>query len=340
MEPSITTRFTAAFNLRHPLACAGLAFSGTTPGLATAVAKAGAVGTLGAGIMPPPAVEAAVTGIRLETDGAINVNFITIYTQEAHIAICEQVRPKIVSFHWGHPPREWIDRLHKAGISVWEQIGSVDAAQIANDDGIDVIIAQGSEAGGHNFGTLPLFALLPLVVDAVAPTMVLAAGGITDGRGVAAALSLGADGVWVGTRLVATQEADIAPGYGQRLTEAQAEDAVLTSVYGQDQPHFNPFRVLNNDTIRAYTGRENEAPNDPTNQPLLGEMDVAGTPFPIHQFASLVPMSTARGDLDQMTLPAGQGVGLVNDLPPASDVIERMMADAASRLKALGKAAK
>ena len=337
-SPSVATRFTSAFDLQHPFACAGLGFTGTTPALATAVAKAGAVGTLGAGILPPPGVEAAVAAIRAETDGVINVNFITIFTQDAHIAICEKVRPQAVSFHWGHPPREWIDRLHNADISVWEQVGSVEDARLAVDDGIDVVVEQGSEAGGHNFGTLPLFALLPLVVDAVAPTLVLAAGGIADGRGVAAALSLGADGVWVGTRMVATREADTAPGYEQRLVAASAEQSVLTHVYGRDVPHFNPFRVLENDTIRSYAEREHEAPNDPMAQPLLGEMDVAGMPFPLHQFGSFVPMSTTTGDLDQMPLPAGQGVGLINDLPSAGEVIERMMADAATRLKALGKA--
>jgi NAD(P)H-dependent flavin oxidoreductase YrpB (nitropropane dioxygenase family) len=112
----------------------------------------------------------------------------------------------VVSFHWEHPPRSWIDRLHAAGVQVFEQVGSVDGARRAVDDGVDVVVAQGREAGGHNFATLPTFVLVPAVVDAVAPALVLAAGGVTDGRGLAAALMLGADGAWVGTRLVASVE--------------------------------------------------------------------------------------------------------------------------------------
>jgi enoyl-[acyl-carrier protein] reductase II len=335
VTPSIATRLTAAFDLRHPFACAGLAFAGTTPPLAIAVANAGGVGTLGVGRMPPPALGAVISAIRSETDGTLNINFLTPFTSEEHIAACEQICPSIVSFHWGHPLRDWIDRLHGAGISVWEQVGSVDQARRAVDDGVDVIIAQGSEAGGHNYGTLPLFALLPAIIDAVAPAMVLAAGGIADGRGVAGALSLGADGVWVGTRMIATHEADIAAEYKQRLLKARSDDTVLSHLFGRDDPDFNPMRVLANDIVREYLGRESEAPVDPTTQPLLGCMDVLGTEFPIHRFGSLVPMSTATGDIDQMPLLAGQGVGLINDLAGAGEIIERMMTNASARLEAL-----
>jgi enoyl-[acyl-carrier protein] reductase II len=328
MTPSIQTRFTAAFGLKHPFACAGLAFAGTTPPLAIAVADAGGVGALG-----------VVGMICAKTEGVINVNFITIFAEDAHIAMCEKIRPPVVSFHWGHPPRAWIDRLQAAGISVWEQVGSVDQARAAVDDGIDVIIAQGAEAGGHNYGSLPLFVQLPAIIDAVAPTMVWAAGGIADGRGIAAALSLGADGAWVWTRMTATREADLAPDYKHRLTEARSEETVLSHLFGRDELDFNPMRVLNNDIVKEYGGREQDAPDDPSTQPILGTMDIMGIEAPLHRFSNLVPMSTATGDVDQMALLAGQGVGLINDLPGAGDVIARMMADAVARLKSLGKAA-
>jgi NAD(P)H-dependent flavin oxidoreductase YrpB (nitropropane dioxygenase family) len=113
----------------------------------------------------------------------------------------------VVSFHWGHPPQEYVARLHDAGIKVWEQVGSVDAAKESVDSGIDLIIAQGSEAGGHNYGSLPTFVLVPSILEAIAPTSVLAAGGVATGRQLAAALVLGADGVSIGTRFVASQEA-------------------------------------------------------------------------------------------------------------------------------------
>lgn len=335
-KPSIATRLTEAFGLRHPFACAGLAFAGMTPPLCIAVAQAGALGAFGAGMLPPPAIEESIASIRAATDGVININFITIFTTEAHIAMCEKLRPPVVSFHWGHPARNWIERLQSAGISVWEQVGSVEAAKRAADDGIDVIIAQGSEAGGHNFGSLPIFALLPAVIDAVAPKMVLAAGAIADGRGVAGALALGADGVWVGTRMAATIEGDIAPGYKQRLVDAQGEDTVLTSLFGRDLPAFNPMRVLRNAIVDEYAGREITLDGLPGEQPVIGSMPLGGVDIPLNRFSNIVPMSHATGNLDQMPLLAGQGVGLIRDLPAAADIIATMMADAAQRLRDLG----
>jgi NAD(P)H-dependent flavin oxidoreductase YrpB (nitropropane dioxygenase family) len=335
-KPSVETRLTKAFGLRHPFACAGLAFAGMTPPLCIAVAEAGAMGAFGVGKLPPEAVQGSIAAIRAATDGAININFITIFTTDDHITLCEQLRPPVVSFHWGHPPRPWIDRLKTAGISVWEQVGSVAAAKIAADEGIDVIIAQGSEAGGHNYGSLPIFALLPAIIDAVNPTMVLAAGAISDGRGVAGALALGADGVWVGTRMAATREGDIAPGYKDRLVAAQGEDTVLTSLFGRDTLDFNPMRVLRNTIVCDYAGREDEAANDPQAQPVIGSMPLGGMDMPLHRFSNMVPMSEATGDVDQMPLLAGQGVGLIHDLPSAGDVIEAVMADAALRLRDLG----
>ncbi len=294
------------------------------------------MGALGVGKLPPVAVEASIAAIRAASDGAININFITIFTTDDHIALCEKLRPPVVSFHWGHPPKRWITRLHAAGVSVWEQVGSVAAARLAVGEGIDVIIAQGSEAGGHNYGSLPIFALLPAIIDAVAPTMVLAAGAIADGRGVAGALALGADGVWVGTRMAATREGDIAPGYKQRLIEAHGEDTVLTSLFGRDTLDFNPMRVLRNGIVNEFAGREDESCDNPQAQPVIGSMPLGGMDMPLHRFSNMVPMSGATGDVDQMPLLAGQGVGLIRDLPAAGDVIAAMMADAAERLRTLG----
>ena len=243
--PSIRTRFTDAYGVRHPFAAAGMAFAGMTPALAVAVTRAGGVGALGVGLTPPPALRELVRAVRADVvDRPFDVNLITIFTEPAHIEVCTEERVPVVSFHWGHPEQRVIDALHDAGCAVWEQVGSVDAARRAADGGVDVVVAQGSEAGGHNYGSLPTFALLPAVVDAVAPTMVLASGGVADARGVAAALALGADGVWVGTRLVASEEAYAHPDYKRRLTEAAGVETVRTGLFGPALPHFNPMRVL------------------------------------------------------------------------------------------------
>src|SRR4051812_37657562 len=243
------TRFTQAYGLSTPIAQAGMAFVGMTPELAVAVSNAGALGSLGVGLTPAPVLTQLIAGIRAGTSGPFNINFITIFTEQAQIdAACEAAVP-VASFHWGHPPRAWIDQLHTAGVRVFEQVGSVDDGRRAVDDGVDVVVAQGLEAGGHNYASLPTFALVPLVVDAVAPALVLAAGGIADGRGLAAALMLGADGAWIGTRLVATDESGAHDGYKAALVEAGATETVRTSLFGPETPEFNPMRVLRNRAI-------------------------------------------------------------------------------------------
>src|SRR6185369_10113815 len=169
-----------------PIAQAGMAFVGMTPELAVAVSNAGALGSIGVGLMPAPALAQTIAAVQSRTAKPFNVNFITGLTGQAQIdAVCA-AGVAVASFHWGHPHRAWIDNLHAAGVRVFEQVGSVEDAKRAAGDGVDVVVAQGLEAGGHNFATLPTFALVPLVVDAVGPVHVLAAGGIADGRGLAA----------------------------------------------------------------------------------------------------------------------------------------------------------
>ncbi|WP_223190446.1 nitronate monooxygenase [Nonomuraea terrae] len=178
------------------------------------------------------------------------VNLITFFGTAEQIAVCAEERVPIVSFHWGHPPADWLKPLHEAGVSVWEQIGSADAARLAVDDGAEAVIAQGWEAGGHNYGGLPTMVNVPAIADAVGErAMVLAAGGITDGRQVAAALSLGADGVWVGTRMVASREARAHPEHHRRLLAATGDSSVLTSIFGPEFPQFNPMRLRRNRVV-------------------------------------------------------------------------------------------
>jgi enoyl-[acyl-carrier protein] reductase II len=322
----LTTRFTEAYGLSTPIAQAGMAFVGMEPELAVAVSNAGALGSLGVGLLPAPAMTQIIGAIRGGTVGAFHVNFITPFADRQRIdAVCEAAVPA-VSFHWGHPPRAWIDQLHASGVRVFEQVGSVDAAKRAVDDGIDLVVAQGVEAGGHNYATLPTFALVPLVVDAVAPALVLAAGGIADGRGLAAALMLGADGAWIGTRLVATDESAAHDGYKSRLVAASATDTVVTSMFGPETPDFNPMRVLRNRVV-------DEQPADVGERPVIGHTTLGGAETELRRFTNLVPMrGLTTGDLDEMPLLAGQGAGLVDAVKSAGSVIADITAQAAEML--------
>ena len=218
---------------------------------------------------------------------------------------------------------------------MWEQIGEVEAAKNAVGDGVEVIVAQGWEAGGHNYGGLPTMVLVPEILDAVSPALVLAAGGIVDGRGVAAALALGADGVWVGTRLVATPEAAVHAEHKRRLVEGKGDQTVLTSIFGPEWPHFNPMRVLRNRVVDEWTDRLAEVPTVRDDLPVIGRTVFLGQETELRKFNVLLPTDDTDGDWEEMPWLAGQGVGLIHDIRPAKDVVETMMADAKAILKRL-----
>lgn len=334
----IETSLTRAFGLSAPIVQAGMAFAGMTPELAIAVSEAGGLGSVAIGPMPVPVMEGLISGIRAGTDRPFHVNFITIYTEDSHIdALCAaEVPVAAASFHWGHPKPEWITRLHGAGIRVIEQVGTVEAAKLAAEDGVDFIVAQSTEAGGHNLGSLPAFVLLPQVVDAVPDTPVLASGGVSDGRGLAAALCLGAAGVWVGSRFVASAESSAHPEYKARICAADGTDTVLSSLFGRHHMHFNPMRVLRNGVVAEYQGREDEVPLDNSAAPVVGRMPLAGMETELRRFGNLVPMQGASGDFEEMPLLAGQGLGLVDSVAPAGRILADMAAGAEAILAGQG----
>lgn len=338
MNPHITNRFTLAYGIDHPVAAAGMAFAGMAPGFTVASANAGILGSFaGVGLMPPDILQQMLTDVREGTSKPFHVNFITIYTTDAHIQLCAEMKVAAVSFHWGAPKAKWVDLLHAAGIKVWEQVGSVEAAKKAVAGGVDCIVAQGSEAGGHNYGELPTFALVPAVRDAIGDTMLLASGGIADGRGLAAALALGADGAWVGTRLVATTEAHAHPHYKERLVAASGVDTVRTRIFGKHHPDFNPMRVLRNRVVSQWHDRCDDVPSDNSAEPIIGSMDLFGVKTELRKFSNMVPMPSAEGDFDELPLLAGQGVGLIDSVRPMREVVERMVADAVAILARLSK---
>jgi enoyl-[acyl-carrier protein] reductase II len=171
-------------------------------------------------------------------------------------------------------------------------------------------------------------------VDAAAPALVLASGGIADGRGLAAALMLGADGVWVGTRLVATTEAGAHDGYKAALVAAEATETTLTSMFGPETPQFNPMRVLRNRVVREWEHRVDEIPADTGALPVIGHVDLPGLPRDVHRFSNLVPMrGVTTGDLEEMALLSGQGVGLVTAVEPAAEVLDRLVRQAATMIR-------
>jgi enoyl-[acyl-carrier protein] reductase II len=222
------------------------------------------------------------------------------------------------------------------------QVGTVADAETAIGYGAEVIIAQGQEAGGHNYQGIGGaeqpgmggIALIPVMADAIAGrALLLASGGIADGRGVAAALALGADGVWVGTRLVASTEAYVHPEHHRRLVEAQGTDTVLSGVFGPEMPFFNPMRLHKSRVVKEWTHRLAEVPTARDDLEVIGETIFLGGKHIKRKFDVILPTEVTTGDFEEMAWLMGQGVGLVKDIRPAGEIVETMMAEAAKVLQ-------
>ncbi|MEU6389221.1 nitronate monooxygenase [Streptomyces sp. NPDC046939] len=332
----LSTRLTDRFEVRYPFVCAGMAFAGGTSELAVAVSGAGGIGGVGAALMPPEALRQVIHEVRKGAGGApFHINLITYFDNTEHVRVCAEERVPVVSYHWGHPPADQIAQLRAAGVSVWEQVGSADAAGRAVEDGVEAVVAQGWEAGGHNYGGLPTMVNVPAVVDAVGErALVLAAGGITDGRQVAAALCLGADGVWVGTRLVASHEAHVHAEHHRRLIAAQGQDTVRSGVFGPEWPRFNPMRVQRDRVVREWDHRLDEVPADRDGLEQVGTTLFQGERTVLRKFNVLPPTPATEADWEEMPWLMGQGVGLVHDIRPAADVVRQMMSEAERALTA------
>jgi NAD(P)H-dependent flavin oxidoreductase YrpB (nitropropane dioxygenase family) len=246
-------------------------------------------------VYPPERLRDTIRELRRQTDSPFHVNLLSVFPNVEQVEVCAEEQVPIVSFHWGHPPAALLARLREAGVSVWEQVGSAEAARRAVADGVDAVIAQGAEAGGHNNGELPTFVQVPDIVDAVSgEALVLAAGGIADGRQVAAALCLGADAVWVGTALIASPEANVHPEHKRRLVAAASTDAVLTSIFGPEMPDFNPMRVLRNRVVTEYEGRLDEVPTDRDDLEEIGRTVWLGETIVARKFQAFVPVPETR----------------------------------------------
>ncbi|MEU6676304.1 nitronate monooxygenase [Streptomyces sp. NPDC046925] len=334
----LSTRFTERFSVPYPFACAGMAFAGGTSALAAAVSRAGGVGAVGAALIPPDRLRQIIHEVRQGAGEApFGINLISYFDNTEHVRVCADERVPIVSYHWGHPPGDELKQLQEAGVSVWEQVGSADAARLAVDDGIEVVVAQGWEAGGHNYGGLPTMVGVPAVVDAVGErALVLAAGGITDGRQAAAALCLGADGVWVGTRLVASREAQVHPEHHRRLISAMGEDSVRSAIFGPEWPDFNPMRVQRNRVVSEWNERLDQVPTDRDALDQVGITLFQGEEMVLRKFSVLPPVPDTEADWEEMPWLMGQGVGLVHDVAPAGDIVRAMMDEAERVLTRLG----
>lgn len=229
-----------------------------TPALAAAVSNAGGLGMLPLSWTPPDEVAAVVQETRQLTQRPFGVNLGLAWDQRERVEAALAARVAAVSFFWGDAGG-LIDEARQAGAVVFVTVGSAAEGDAAAAAGADVVVAQGWEAGGHVWGTVSTLALVPRVVDTVAPVPVVAAGGIADGRGLAAVLALGAAGAWVGTRFLAAPEAGIHPDYRLRVLAAGEADTYYGTLFDRGWPDA-PHRTLRNSTVEAWERAGRPAP--------------------------------------------------------------------------------
>jgi NAD(P)H-dependent flavin oxidoreductase YrpB (nitropropane dioxygenase family) len=307
------------------------------PELAAAVSNAGGLGIMSFSGSPPPVLQQEIRRLRQLTDKPIGVNLILEFPMDEHVAVCLEEKVSVLSFFWGDPS-PYVERVHAAGLKVFDQVGSVEAARHSAEAGVDVIIAQGVEAGGHIAGTVTTMALVPRIADAIAPTPVVAAGGIADARGLVAALALGAEAVMLGTRFIATPEAVAHPLYKQKLIDANEDDTVRTTLFGYGWPHA-PHRALRTRFVDEWLGEEARGSEQRSDEPVIGETKIGGQPVPVRRFMGFPPSVDATGDIESMGMLAGQSVGLVNEIKPAAEIVREIIERAQQILNDLGNLA-
>ena len=316
----ISTRLTRMLGISQPIIQAGMGGVARAR-LAAAVSNAGALGMLGMVRMPPDFIREQIRQTRELTQRPFGVNLVPPVLPEssfeAQLEVCLEESVPVVSLFWCDAT-PLVERCHAAGVLVMLQVGSLEEAQRAATSGVDVIVAQGLEAGGHVRGQTGLLPLLSAVIDAVSPLPVVGAGGIVDGRGLAAALALRAEAVWVGTRFVASEESEAHPEYKKRLLSASAADTVYTETFHVGWPTGSPHRVLRNSLTDGSA-----PPAGP-----VGHTNFANTKVEVPAYGSMTPTIHTNGQIELMANYAGQGVGLVREILPAKEIVNRMVSEA------------
>jgi NAD(P)H-dependent flavin oxidoreductase YrpB (nitropropane dioxygenase family) len=324
--------------IRYPILNAGIGLA-AGPELAAAVSNAGGFGVLGGGAMPMEALTSRVERTRALTDRPFGVNLIIAEEDEGdreflveQVTALSDLELAAIVLFWGDPS-PFVDIAHRAGTRVLIQVGSLEKAKAAAAAGVDAVIAQGVEAGGHVIGTESIWELLPRMVEALHPLPVLASGGIGDGLGIARAIGVGAHGVSLGTRFVACDETWVHPAYKQRIVDARAEDTVLNELYDYDWPHA-PHRTLRN---RLYA--EWQAAGAPPRGSKPGEgtsighrTNPMGERVEWKRYAIGTAPPDFDGDLEYAPLWAGESCSAVRDIKPAADIVRDLVAEAEAAL--------
>jgi nitronate monooxygenase len=289
------------------------------PRLAAAVSNAGALGMVT--LTWSADAGAVVRDTAALTERPFGGNLVLTDDQHRRLDQALEAGLRIVSFMWGDPGG-YIQQVHAAGGIVMLTVGTAEEARRAVASGVDVIVAQGLEAGGHVWGTVGTLPLVPAVVDAVTPVPVIAAGGIGDARGVAAVLALGAQAAWLGTRFLLAEEMPIHEDYRRRLIAAAETDPQLyPNLYEVGWPD-SPHRALRNSTANAW-----EAAGRPPLAQRPGVSDVIAhfaSGEAIVRYEPAPPMAGTTGEIEALSMWAGQSVALARQPQSAADIVTEL----------------
>lgn len=331
LEPSAVSAhpsFCRRLGMTAPLVQAPIG-SASTPQLAAAVSNAGGLGMLALTWVAPEAVGARIRATRALTGRPFGVNLILEWDQRERVRACIEESVAVVSTFWGDPA-PYVDVIHAGGALHLHTVGSAAEARRAVDAGVDAIVAQGWEAGGRVRGEVATLPLVPAVIDAVAPVPVIAAGGVADGRGLAAVLALGADAAWVGTRFLLACEASVHDEWRRGILEADETGTVHSTLFDGGWPD-SPHRTLRNSTVEAWI-----AAGRPTAPDRPGEGDVvacAPDGRELHRYGADAPVGGATGQVEALASYAGQSAGIVTQLRPAAAIVDELVAGAAAALE-------
>lgn len=311
----IRTPVCELLDIEHPIALGGMG-SASSPAMTAAVSRAGGLGAMGCHYLTPEQVRERTAAARKQTNKPFGLNFLLFDVREDSFAEALALKPAVMQFAWARQDQDlkpYVARSHAAGCKVTYMVSTVKEAQRAVIAGADVIIAQGSEGGGH-VGWMGSMPFIPMVVDAVGDKVpVLAAGGFADGRGLAAALSLGAQGILLGTRFLASVESPLHPNFKQAIVDSDGHDTQLSEIpdiaAGQVWPGAMT-RSRRNKFIERWAGRE--------------------WALRQHRAAAIAQLRVAReaGDVDEGPLSMGQDAGLIRDIPPAGEIVLRIAQEA------------
>ena len=328
------TPLTSLLGCTKPILSAPMA-GAAGPDLVAAVCNAGGYGVTPLWSVPAQAVPDGIAAVRALTDRPFAVNIKFGPDHRDHLQACIDAQVHGVSLFWGHDLKT-IETAKAGGLKVLVSVGSAVEARQAAEAGADIIVAQGWEAGGHVWGQVATMALIPAVADAV-DVPVIAAGGIADGRGMAAAMVLGASGVWVGTRFLASAEATIHADYRARILAASDSDTEwYANLYDGGWPDA-PHRSLANATSQAWRAAGAPAPGARPGEGVPVGQRPNGDD--VMRYQSYTPLLGTTGDVAAMSMWSGQGVGLVDTVMPASQIVDDIYTQACDVLRSAGSIA-